>query len=229
MRLYRSLAALGLVLCAEAQAQAQAFEQRMLEASRQYMPTIRSAFDTVWPDAPMRSVVAAQIEKESRWNPRAELCVPRPSCSRERGIGLGQFTITMKFNAFAEMRAAHPFLADWTPDKYFDPTKQIFAIVVKDRGHYRQCSKLFGEPREIMACVTSSYNGGFGGVMADHRLCTATRGCNPKVWFGHVSETSLKAKKPLEGYGQSFYQINRDYARGTVLDWNRKYTPHLGN
>lgn len=205
------------------------FDRRMIRAGSPHFTTITWAFDTAWPDAPMRSIVAAQIEKESRWNPNAELCVPRPTCSREHGIGLGQFTITARFNAFTEAAQAHPLLRGWKPAEYKDPKKQILAIVVKDKGHHRQCSPAFVGVTEIAACIASSYNGGFGGVMADRRVCQNTRGCDASRWFGHVENTSLKAKVPLQGYGQSFYQINRGYARGVVFQWSPKYVPHLGS
>lgn len=205
------------------------FDRRMLAAATPYLPALSAAYNDAWPDAPMRSVIAAQAEKESRWNPTAELCVPRPTCARERGIGLGQFTITPKFNVFLEVSSQHPKLRGWHPKEYTDPSKQLLAMVVKNKGHYRQCAPLFTPVEETMACVASSYNGGFGGVLADRRLCSNTKGCEPQLWFGHVSEYSMKAKQPLAGYGQSFYQINRGYAKGVVKDWRPKYVPHLGS
>lgn len=205
------------------------FDQRMLAAGTPYFPLVIWAHEVGWPDAPMRSFVAAQAEKESRWNPKAELCVPRPSCQRERGIGLGQFTITQKFNAFHEVSRLHPELKGWRPEEYTDPRKQLLAMVVKNKLHYRQCSAIMRGLHEVMACVASSYNGGHGGVLQDRRLCSNTLGCDPFKWFGHVESTSLKAKTPLTGYGQSFFQINRSYARGLVLEFRAKYVPHLGS
>lgn len=205
------------------------FDQRMLYAATPYLPLLSSAYEDAWPDSPMRSAAAAQAEKESRWNPRAELCVPKPTCSRERGIGLGQFTITPRFNVFVELSSRHPKLRGWKPEEYMDPAKQLLALVVKDRGHHRQCSPLFKAVDEVMACVASAYNGGFGGVLADRRLCSNTKGCDPTRWFAHVAEYSTKAKAPMAGYGQSFYQINRSYAHGVVKEWRHKYVPALGS
>lgn len=205
------------------------FDQRMLREATPHFATITWAHEVAWPDAPMRSFVAAQAEKESRWNPKAELCVPKPSCSRERGIGLGQFTITQRFNAFQEVSRLHPLLHGWQPKDYADPKKQILAMVVKNKLHHRQCTPLLKGMDEVMACVASSYNGGHGGFLADRRLCGNTKGCNPSLWFGHVEQTSLKAKVPLTGYGQSFFQINRAYARGLVKEYRHKYVPYLGS
>lgn len=205
------------------------FDQRMLAAATPYLPVLSAAYDDAWPDAPMRSLVAAQAEKESRWNPQARLCVPKPNCTRELGIGLGQFTITPRFNVFLEVSAQHPKLRGWKPEQYTDPSKQLLAMVVKNKGHFRQCSPMFLAGEDTMACVASSYNGGFGGVLADRRLCANTKRCDPRRWFGHVSEYSMKAKQPLAGYGQSFYQINRGYARGVVREWRYKYVIFLGS
>lgn len=219
---------LACLLCPLAQALS-AFDQRMIQAGTPYFPLITSAYATVWPDAPMRSATAAMIEKESRWNPYAELCVPKPTCSRERGIGLGQFTITQKFNVFQEVARLHPRLTGWHPSQYTDPEMQIVGIVAKTKMHHRQCTPLMKGSTEVMACVASSYNGGHGGVLADRRLCGNTKGCEPALWFGHVEHTSMKAKVPLTGYGQSFFQINRAYARGVIFEWRPKYIVHLGN
>lgn len=205
------------------------FEERMIQAGTPYFGLITWAHDTAWPTSPMRSFTAAQIQKESLWNPHAELCVPKPTCDRERGIGLGQFTITRRFNAFQEVSLLHPMLKGWAPHEYKDPRKQVLAVVVKDYAHYNQCRQLMLGTNEIMACVASSYNGGYGGFMADRRLCSNTAGCDPYKWFGNVSAVSIKAKAALPGYKNSFFDINRSYAQALVVDYRLKYVPHLGN
>ena len=67
------------------------------------MPTLATEQRTHWPDVPIRSALAAQVEQETCpslksakcWNPRAEL-----KTSREYGFGLGQLTVTQKFDNF---------------------------------------------------------------------------------------------------------------------------------
>lgn len=206
-----------------------AFDRRMLAAGIPYYPLISEAHSTVWPGSPRPSVTAALIEKESRWNPRAELCVPKPDCTRERGIGLGQFTITRKFNVFNEVAQLYPPLRPWTPDQYRDPRKQIIGIVAKTRMHYRQCSPLTKNEEAALACMLSSYNGGHGGYLSDRRLCGNTKGCDPSLWFGHIEVTSMKAKIALPGYGQSFFQINRGYVDTVLRKTSAKYIIHLGS
>ena len=224
----RTLLAFALALLSTI-AVSQPHSAKMVERGKAYYPTITWAHDTAWPDSPMRSFTAAQIEKESLWNPDAELCVPKPTCSRERGLGLAQFTITPRFNAFTEVAELHPLLRGWRPEEYKDPKKQILAAVVKDRMHFRQCRPLMMGVEHQMACVASSYNGGHGGFLADRKLCSNTAGCNPQLWFGHVAETSTKAKAPLPGYGQSFFMINRGYSQALVHDYRSKYVEYLGN
>lgn len=217
---------LALLLPGLLQAQ-QAHDLKMIARATPYFGTLNEAVDVVWPDAPRRSFFGAQVERESLWNPQAQLCVPKPTCSRERGIGLGQMTITPRFNVFTEVQQLHPLLRDWQPKDYFDPRLQLIAIVAKDRQHYRQCTPLMANPDEILACAMSAYNGGFGGFSADRRLCSNTKGCEPTKWFGHVEHTSLKAKTALQGYGKSFFQINRGYVCEVVVRQAKKYSPYL--
>lgn len=199
-------------------------EQRMVDKARPYMPGLKANVDKYWPTMPYPSTLGALIEKESLWNPRAELCVPKPSCSREYGFGFGQLTITKRFNVFEEVKTLSPDLKGWSYADRFNPNYQLASIVLKNRLHYRQCEKIMKPGLDAHACGFSSYNGGYGGVLADQRICGNTRGCNPKVWFGNVEMQSVKAKEPLPGYGQSFYQINRGYVRALLIERPGKYT-----
>jgi hypothetical protein len=199
-------------------------DQRMVDKARPYMPSLKANVDKYWPTMPYPSTFGALIEKESLWNPRAALCVPKPSCSREYGFGFGQLTITKRFNVFEEVKTLSPDLKNWKYEDRFNPDYQLASLVLKNRLHYRQCEKLMEPGIDSHACGFSSYNGGYGGVVADRRICANTRGCNPKVWFGHVELQSTKAKQPLAGYGQSFYQINRGYVRALLIERPFKYT-----
>lgn len=199
-------------------------EQKMTERARPYIPGLRANIDKYWPTMPYPSTLASLIEKESLWNPHAELCVPKPSCSREYGFGFGQLTITSRFNVFEEVKDLSPDLKDWKYADRFNADKQMASVVLKNRLHYRQCAKLMNPGIDTHACGYSSYNGGYGGVVADRRLCANTSGCNPRVWFGNVELQSMKAKEPLPGYGQSFYQINRGYVRALIIERPHKYT-----
>lgn len=205
-----------------------ASEKKMTDKAAPYMPGLKVKIDKYWSDMPYPSTLAALVEKESLWNPRAELCMPKgskpPNCGREYGFGFGQLTITPRFNVFEEVKALHPDLKSWKFEDRFNADYQLSSVVLKNRLHFRQCQKLMNPGVDTHACGYSSYNGGYGGVVADRRLCSNTAGCDPKKWFGNVELQSMKAKEPLPGYGQSFYQINRGYVRALIIERPVKYT-----
>lgn len=205
-----------------------ASDQKMVDRARPYMPGLKANIDKYWPGMAYPSTLGALIEKESLWNPRAQLCMPKgsvpPKCGREYGFGFGQLTITPRFNVFEEVKGLHKDLKSWDFEDRFNADKQMSAVVLKNRLHYKQCEKIMNPGLDTHACGYSSYNGGYGGVLADRRICSNTRGCDPKVWFGNVEMESTKAKEPLPGYGQSFYQINRGYVRALLIERPVKYT-----
>lgn len=204
-----------------------AFDDKMIARATPHFPLLNTTITDVWPDLAMRTFIPAQIEQESLWDQKAELCVPRPSCARERGVGFGQFTITPRFNIFEEVKAKHPALKGWRWEDRFDAGRQFIAITVMDRNLYRQCIPLMSNEYGGLACTASSYNGGFGGFQADRRLCGNTVGCNPRQWTGHIEKTSLKAKAAMAGYGKSFFEINREYVSNVLIKRSPKYTPFM--
>lgn len=197
-------------------------EQRMLAKAKPYFGIVQNAIDEAWPDMPYPSFIAAQIEQESLWNPRAEL-----KTSREYGFGFGQFTITSRFNAFNEVKAMHPKLRNWAYEDRFNPDMQALAVVVKDRANFRLCHPLMATDYESLACTAASYNGGYGGFTSDRRLCSNTEGCNPRYWFGHVEKTSLKSREKWNGYGKSAFEINREYPVNVLKVRRTKYVPYF--
>lgn len=184
-----------------------------------------------WPAMPIPSALAAQTETESCitlkhskcWNVRAEL-----KTDREYGFGLGQITITKKFNVFEELKASNKALADWRWEDRFNARYQLRAIVIKDL----QCNNMMRNTAtqlDQLKMAFSCYNGGGGGVLKDRRLCSNTAGCDPRVWDGNVELTSFKSKVAVKGYGQSFYAINRGYVKALIeLQPRRaKYVPYM--
>lgn len=195
------------------------------------IPILKEEIATHWPKVPIPSAIAAQIETESCvtlkhskcWNVRAEL-----KTDREYGFGLGQITITKKFNVFEELKASNKALADWRWEDRFNARYQLRAIVIKDL----QCNNMMrntATPLDQLKMAVSCYNGGGGGVLKDRRLCSNTAGCDPRVWDGNVELTSFKSRTAVKGYGQSFYAINRGYVKALVeLQPHRaKYVPYM--
>lgn len=200
-----------------------------------YLPALVSTQQTIWPDAPMPSFLAAQIEQESCitqthsrcWNPRAELKTPR-----ENGIGFGQFTRayradgSIRFDTISELAATHKSLHGWSWQKRYDAHYQLAAIVEMDRALYLR-QRDTASKRDRLSFTLAAYNGGPAGVLQDRRLCANTRGCDPSRWWGHVERTSLKSKTPAKGYGQSFFQINREYVSNILNVRRQKYEPYF--
>lgn len=184
-----------------------------------YLPRLVEAQREYWASAPIPDFMAGQVEQESCitlkhskcWNPNAQL-----KTSREWGRGLGQVTTayradgSVRFDTQAELRSQFKELSGWTTERWADPDYQIRAIVLQDRTLFERAGWAFND-YERVAFTLSGYNGGFGGVLQDRRLCANTEGCNPDKWFGHVEKHSLKSKTPWNGYGKSAFEINREY------------------
>lgn len=196
----------------------------------QYIPVLIQEQQAHWPDMPLVSSLPAQVEQETCpsltsskcWNPRAEL-----KTSREYGFGLGQLTVTDRFDNFAEARKLDSSLRDWAWEDRYDVRRQLRAMVLMDRGHYRSLRQV-PDPFERLAMAFSAYNGGLGGVLTDRRLCSSVPGCDPNKWFGHVEHHSTKAKAAVAGYGKSFFEINREYVRNILIVRRPKYAAYLG-
>lgn len=200
-----------------------------------HLPELVKNQQALWPDAPFPDFLAGQIEQESCislkhsrcWNPRAEL-----KTKRENGIGLGQFTRaynadgSIRFDVIDDLRKRHPELKGWNWETRYSAPYQLKAIILMDRGIYK---RLKAAERDIdrISFTLSAYNGGEGGLRQDRLLCTNTKGCNPGRWKGHVEHTSLKAKKPHPGYGQSFFAINREYVTNVLEVRRGKYAEYF--
>lgn len=201
----------------------------------EHLPVLVQVQQQIWPDAPMPSFLAAQVEKESCitlkhsrcWNPRAEL-----KTSREYGFGFGQTTIayradgSVRFNKQAELRKAHASLRDWTWERRYDPRLQLIALVEMDKGIWARQRDAATE-LDRLKFTLSAYNGGEGGLLQDRRMCANTKGCDPSRWSGHVEHTSLKAKVAKPGYGKSFFQINREYVVTILGPRRMKYESYF--
>jgi len=194
------------------------------------LPVLQAEQRAHWPDMPSPAALGAQVEQEtcislrSRgcWNPRTEL-----KTDREYGFGLGQITITSRFDNFAAARGLDPSLRTWQFADRYDPARQLRVLVLMDRAAYQGLSALPAGP-ERLAMAFSAYNGGLGGVQADRRVCAQVRGCNPARWWGHVELHSLKARSAVHGYGQSFYDINRGYVRSVLIERRPRYVRAMG-
>jgi len=199
------------------------------DRATEHITTLSAEIRDHWPGVPMSSALGAQVEQETCyslrhskcWSPRAEL-----KTSREYGFGLGQLTVTSRFDNFAAARGLHQSLRDWQWEDRYDPGRQLRTMVLMDRAAYGRLQAV--DEYERLAMALSAYNGGLGGVLADRRLCASIDGCDPDQWFGHVAEHSLKAKTASKGYGKSFFAINREYVRNVLYTRRGRYVDWFG-
>lgn len=182
-----------------------------------------------WPDNPYPSAVAGQIEQETCitlthkkcWSRFAEL-----KTSRERGAGLGQITTVFgKFDAMDEAKKLDNELKDWSWEDTYNAEMQMVALLAMMKRNYG----LFKSTSDLdrYAFALAAYNGGIGGVQSDQRICRNTKGCDDKLWFGNVENTSLKSRVKLKGYGSSFFDINREYPVNILMKRRQKYKPFI--
>jgi len=196
----------------------QARANEWIDKAGPYLGILDEEISTHWPDVPSRAVLAGQPEQETClsvkspkcWNPRAEL-----KTSREVGFGLGQLTVTSRFDNFTEARKLHPSLRKWEWDDRHNAALQLRTMILMDKAAWHRLS-VVTDAKERMAMMLAWYNGGGGGVLSDRRICAAVEGCDPNIWFGNVELHSLKCKVASKGYGKSFFEINREYCRNIL-------------
>lgn len=182
---------------------------------------------------PVAGYFGGLVEHEScitLTHPRCWKPTSRLKTAREEGAGLGQLTRawhpdgSLRFDALAEMREAHPALRDldWATI-YQRPDLQLRALVLKVKGDFMAFGAV-ADPMERLAFADAAYNGGRGGAQRERRACQMTTGCDPGRWFGHVERHCLKSRAPLYG-GRSACDINRHH----VADVLRKRAPKYGS
>lgn len=220
-------AALIIVMCGRAAVAAE-LPPRALES----LPVLDAQISSVWPQAPLRSVYGALVDKEtcrSRthphcWSPRAEL-----KTSREYGFGLGQLTVAYRtdgserFNAWREVRDQDLELARWQWADRYNTRLQLRALVVMNRGCFMRLRPLVLDDFNALAMCDAGYNGGVGGVLTERRMCAAVPGCDPRVWFGNVELHSAKSREKWRGYGASAFEINRGHVEAVMVSRRPPY------
>lgn len=192
----------------------------------QYLPVLVTEMRQHWKDIPQHDYIyfAGQVEQETCpslshrkcWNPKTEL-----KTSREYGFGLGQLTITPKYDNFKAATKLHSSLSDWKYEDRYNPSYQLRTMVYMNKVVYNRLKDVNGLDRYAMTFV--AYNGGLGGLLSDRRICSSVKDCNPSLWFGHTEKYSLKAKTKVHGYGKSFFEINREYPRNIIFIRSKNY------
>jgi hypothetical protein len=195
------------------------------------LPLLVEQIQRKWPDMLRPSFLAAQIEQETCislssskcWTSRAELHTKYEWC-----VSFGQFTIAYdkygkeRFNAFEDVKKLDRELLQWNFADRYNERFGMIAFVVRMLSEFNWVTGAKDFVNQHAFSV-SAYNGGRGGVLQDRRLCAATKGCDPNVWYGNVERTSYKSKVAKAGYGQSFFQVNRGYVNNVQNVRSHKY------
>lgn len=180
--------------------------------SAQLLPVLDSEIKTHWPDLVPKAYVASVIDQESNWKINAQL-----KTSRELGCGLGQFTVAydkngnVRFDAIEEMKRLDPSLADWNWRECSKVQYQLRAAVIKLKVNERSCKALMKPGQDVKFCDSSAYNGGIGGINSRIRMCRMKGNCAPDIWIGNLREQCAASKTKVQGYGESFCDINSKY------------------
>lgn len=191
--------------------------------------TFIKVMKSTWNDISMPDVIPALFEQETCYSLKHSRCwstMAELKTDREYGFGLGQLTVTKKFNAWDEAKGLDKRLKSWQWEDRYDAEKQMIAGVSMVKRNYH-IFKYAVNDYERFAFSFAAYNGGIGGIQSDQRICRNTKGCNEWIWFDNVEKTSLKQKTSVKGYGKSFFEINREHAHNIMKVRRFKYQPFV--
>lgn len=196
--------------------------------AKEYLPILLSESENIWPNSNFDHYFAGQVEQETCptiksykcWNPRTEL-----KTSREYGFGLGQLTITSRFNNFKEVTTKYSSLKSWKYEDRYNPRMQLRAMLLMDRTNYNAISSPYNTER--LAMSFAAYNGGLGGLLKERQLCTHQKSCDYNKWFGNVEKYSNKSRKKANEYSKSFFEINRGYVYNIMKVRSSKYATYI--
>lgn len=172
-----------------------------VERARTLLPAFERTLDRHWPQAPMTHIMCGQVEQESSWKPTAEL-----KTSREYGFGLGQITITSRFNNFETARQISS-LKNWKWEERFDPECQLTFLVFTDQANYNRLESMFDTSSDTWAASLVAYNAGMGTVLQRRRAAPASL---KRRWFGGLELVILKSETG-ELYGRNLWKVRNEY------------------
>ncbi len=220
----------ALLLCgATLVANAQPVEQPNPKAFK-YKEQIASAVDSHWKDLPWPHYVPALISHESGcpgmkscWEPTARL-----KTKREEGAGFPQLTRayredgSVRFDVVTDLSKKYPALSgmNWG-NVYKRPDYQIAALVLLARESWYELRGV-KDYWQRLQMTDACYNGGCRDLHREREKCSASKGCDPQQWEGHVELKCVKSTKPLYG-SRSACDINRHHVKDVTKRWMRVY------
>ena len=199
-----------------------------------YVPVLRTEQRSYWKDHTKPELLAGLVEQESCPSLKSRSCwspLARLKTSREEGAGVGQITRaynsdgSIRFDALAALRRKYNSeLNGWSwSNVYSNPVYQFRALVLMAHDNYQSVQKnTLSNGIPALAFADASYNGGFGGLQSDRRMCKLKKNCDPQLWFNNVELTCSKSHLPLYGT-QSACDINRAHVRNVINLRSEKY------
>ena len=206
------------------------------ERAYQYLPTLKSEAERIFPQGPDVAYYGSLIELESClslthkrcWSPTSQL-----KTQREEGAGLVQITKAFKadgsvrFDKLTEM--ANNYKDElkelsWE-NVYSRPDLQLRVGILLTKENW---DKLFMVKNHEgrLGMTDSAYNGGIRDVNRARIACGLKANCDPQLWFGHVELMSPKSTKPLYGT-RSAKDINLHHVHGVLKVRLPKYQKYF--
>lgn len=172
--------------------------------AEQHLPTLRQKIGMYWKTAPLPHLMAGQVEQESSWKVRATL-----KTSRELGRGLGQLTITSKFNAYQDAVKYSDLKSwKWQTDPY-NPANQLAYLVLTDRANFTRVKSMFVTDEDRWAATLVAYNAGMGTVL-NRRALAIRKGVFNGKWFNGLDSIRLPGESKLL-YGKPLGELRNEY------------------
>lgn len=175
------------------------------------LQVLSSTINQHWPNAPLRHIMAGQVQQESTWKERATL-----KTSRELGRGLVQLTIAYRpdgserFNAYRDAVRGYKALSawNWQQDPY-NVGYQLTYLVLRDRGQFAVTRRNMINDAEAWRSALVCYNAGEGRWLA--RIANARlMGLDRTRWQGGLEHAHGKGEDRLL-YGRRLWQAVNEY------------------
>ena len=194
---------------------AHVYADAMSDKAKPYVVVINELYAKYWPGYTLKHIPYGQVEQESSWNVRARL-----HTSREDGYGLGQITVTPRFNNF-KTAIGYSALKNWDyKNDPYNPKNQLTFLILQDRDNFKQVTKFFINDEERTKGMLVSYNAGFGRVLK-RRQAAITQKHKADTWTGGLEDVHDHFEdKNL--YGRPLYKAVNEYPR-LIFKKSQKY------
>lgn len=164
------------------------------------------------------------------WSAKSELLTRWPNGRvREQGVGLGQITRAysesgmIRLDVLTDLKKRYPKeLSELTWDNIKERGDlQIRAVILLWLSNYNRIPEHISD-LDKMAIADSAYNGGYGFIIKDRKVCGLKSGCDPNLWFNNLEKINNRGTRILYGT-RTANDINRHHVRDVLLERMAKY------